>query len=414
MLNGKPQTKTKTKNKIMKNVNRFCSTLLFSMIVALIPMAFGVNPMVAIVLSYIGVEIVSLVAPIGVIGADVYSDTVLLAARAFIKDQNNKKFQLRPEYTRIVDTFMKDREYTIPSLSNLRSATTRATDAMYLKTKDFTVGSSKACTVVGEQSGSGKVTLSWATKTVKIATSFKQHAGNEVAQAMALANDLYNAEKSLFFGASGLDAALLAYLDTNKSGVNAGGSGSFDATNDIMAIATANVDDFYNLVTADMQMNNYNPMFNDIHNTMWTAKQRRYVNQGGGNSTNLAFQFAGFDFHASNLIVPATIGSNAYSSVHYVVPDGGVALLDWNDPLNRAGAAIGDKEWSTYQSILMPGLTLDLFKLKACADTSADGGGTQDLTENWELSLNYALAKQPTATGTPIFKYGTLETTFVS
>jgi hypothetical protein len=348
--------------------------------------------------------------------ANVYSDTVLQTARAFIKDPNNKKFQLRPEFTRIADVFMKDREFTLPNLAELRSATTRATEALYLKKKDFTVGSAKDCAPAGEQSGSSKVTLSWSTKTVKIKTSYKQHAGNEVAQARALANDLYNAEVSLFFGASGLDAALLAYLDANKSGVNNGGSGSFDTTNDIMAVAAANVDDFYNLVYADMLKNNYNPMFSDIHDTMWTAKQRRYVNQGAGNSTNLAFQFAGFEFNPSNLISPGTIGSNPYASIHYIVPEQGVAILDWNDPLNRQGAVIGDKEWSTYQSILMPGLTLDLFKLKACADTTDDGGGTQDLTENWELSLNYALAKQPvpTADETPIFKYGTLINSFVS
>jgi len=398
----------------MKNINKLFNTFLYAMVLSLVPTYLGANPILSLVGSYAFVEVTSLLMPVGVLGADVYADTVLQAARAFIKDQNNKKFQLRPEYTRIVEIFMKDREFTIPNLAAIRKADTQTTTAMYLKKKDFTVGSSKDCAVTGEQSGSAKVDLTWVTKTVKIATSFKQHAGNEVSQARALANDLYNAEVSLFFGASGLDAALLTYLETNKSGVNNGGSGSFDATNDIMAIATANIDDFYNLVTADMQMNNYNPMFLEAHDTMWTAKQRKYVNQGAGNSTNTAFQFAGFEFYASNLITTGTIGSNAYTSIHYIVPEQGVAILDWNDPLNVAGATLGDKEWSTYQSILMPGLTLDLYKIKACADTSANGGGTQDLTENWELSLNYALAKQPVVSGTPIFKYGTLATTFVS
>ncbi len=393
---------------------KLTNTLLYALVLSMVPMHLGANPLAAVAGSLVFVELMSFVVPVGVLGANVYADTVLQTARAFIKDENNKKFQLRPEFTRIADTFLKDREFTLPNLATLRSSTTRATDALYLKKKDFTIGSTKDCAPAGEQSGSSKVTLDWQTKTVKIKTSFKQHAGNEVAQARALANDLYNAEVSLFFGANGLDADLLAFLETNKSGVNAGGSGSFDVANDIMAISTANVDDFYNLVYADMNKNNYNPTFNDIHDTMWTAKQRRYVNQGAGNATNLAFQFAGFDFHPSNLILPGTIGSNAYNSIHYIVPDMGVALIDWNDPLNVSGAVSGEKSWSTYQSILMPGLTLDLFKVTACADTSGDGGGTQDLTENWELSLNYAAAKQPTLTGSPIFKYGTLVTDFVS
>lgn len=343
--------------------------------------------------------------------ANVYTDTVLQAARAFIKDENNKKFELRPNFTRLIDIFMKDREYSLPSLAALRSATTRATEALYLKKKDFTVGSTKSCTPTGEQSGSDKVSLTWNTKKVTIYTSFKQHAGNEVAQARALANDLYNAEVSLWFGANGVDASLLTYLETNKSGVNLGGSGTFDATNDIMAISKNKENFFYNLLTADMLKNNYNPTFLEAHDTMWTAAQRQYVNQGAGNSTNTAFQFAGFEFFPSNLINPGTIGENDYDSIHYVVPTQGVAILDWNDPLNRQGAVAGEREWATYESILMPGVTFDLFKLKTCADTSSSGGSTQDLTEVWEMAFNYSLAKQPVATAdeTPIFKYGVLE-----
>ena len=398
---------------MIKLISKIATTLVLALFISA---AFAGDASMVIPAA-LGLEILSLMVPMGVVGADVYADTVLQAARAFIKDQNNKKFQLRPQTTRLIDIFMKDREYTLPSLSSLRSATTRATEALYLKKKAFTIGTSKSCEPTGEQSGSAKVSLTWNTKNVKIYTSFKQHAGNLVDQARALANDLYNAEVSLWTGASGVDAALLTYLESNKSGVNAGGSGTFDATNDIMAINLSSRDDFYNLVTADMQMNNYNPIFLEAHNTMWTAAQRKYVNQGAGNSTNTQFQFAGFEFFPSNLITPGVIGSNTYDSVHYIVPSEGVAILDWNDPINRAGKVSGNKSWGTFQSILMPGITFDLFKISDCADTSSDGGGTQDYTEVWELSFNYALAKQPVAGAgeTPIFKYGIMnDSTFAS
>lgn len=403
----------------MKNIFKsFTNTLLFAAIIAsVMVVAYGANPAIALVASYIGVELFSLIAPKGVVGADVYADTVLQAARAFLKDENNKKFQLRPNFTKILNVFLKDREYTIPALSSIKQATTQTTTAMYLKRKDFTISTSKTCEPTGEQSGSGKVDLTWVQKGFKIYTSFKQHAGNEVNMGRALANDLYNAEASFWTRSSGIDAALLTYLEANKSGVNNGSSGTFDSANDIMWVSNANKNRFYNLVTADMQMNNYMPIYNEVHNTAWTAEQQYYINQGAGNSVNTQFQFAGFEFMPSNLITPGTIGSNTYGSIHYIVPDGGVAILDWNDPLNRAGKVSGNKSWGTFQSIFHPEFTFDLFKVSDCADTTSDGGATQDYTEVWEFTLNYALAKQPISVSTEeaIFKYGIADdSTFVS
>lgn len=392
----------------MKNIIfKFANTLLYALCIAMIPMAMGAQPLFAILGSYAGVELLSTVVPRMVIGADVYSDTVLQAARAFIKDEANKKFQLRPTFTNLLGIFEKDRDYSIPNLAALRMADTQTTTAMYLKKKTFTVGTAKDCAPSGEQSGSAKVDLTWATKNVVIKTNWKQHAGNEVSMARAFANDLYNAEVSLW---TSVDSALLTYLEANKSGVNDGTSGTFNSTYDLMEITNTNSQYLYNLVTADMQMNDYNPEFLEAHDTMWTAQQRKYINQGAGNSTNTQFQFAGFEFFPSNLIIPGVIGGGTYTSIHYYIPTGGVAILDWNDPLNRAGKVIGDKAWGTYQSLIHPGFTFDLLKTTACADTSADGGGTQDYVETWELSLNYALAKQPvpTADETPIFKYGVL------
>lgn len=397
------------KNPINKLLTAFCNTFLYALAMATVLIgATGIDPVHAMIGSYVTVELVSPFIPMGVMGADAYSDTVLQAARAFIKDENNKKFQLRPTFTNILDVFKRDREYSIPNLAALRMADTQTTTAMYLKKKDFTIGTAKDCAPSGETSGSAKVDLTWATKTIKIVTNYKQHAGNEVSMARALANDLYNAEVSLW---TSVDSALLTYLEANKSGVNAGGSGTFLAgSTDIMEITNTNKQYFYNLVTADMQKNNYSPSFLEVHDTMWTAEQRKYINQGAGNSVNTQFQFAGFEFFPSNLITPGVIGNGTYTSVHYIIPSGGVAILDWNDPLNRNGKQIGYQSWGTFQSLLHPEFTLDLFKVTACGDTSSSGGGTQDYTETWELAFNYALAKQPvpTANETPIFKYGVL------
>ncbi len=339
--------------------------------------------------------------------ADVYSDTVLQTARAFIADEKNKKFQTRPVITQVIDVFMKDREYTVPNLAAIKQATTQATHAMYLNRKAFTIGTTKSCTPSGEQSGSTSVEVDWTLRNFVVKSNFTQHQGNEVGQLMAMANDMWNGEISLW---SAIDQILLDYLESNKSGVNAGASGTFNAAEDIMWITNANKSFFYNLVSADMQMNNFNPMYLDLFNTAWEAERQKWLNQGSGNSTNTAFQFDGFQFFKSNLLSgDQDLGNGDSQSIHYVVPEGGVAVLDWNDPLNRGGKVSGNTTWTTMRSILRPEFTFDVLHTTGCADTSTSGGKTQDFTETWEFSLNFATAKQPLASGTPIFKYGVLD-----
>lgn len=380
------------------------------MLASVVAPAFGadVAPVATIIGS--GLALASHFVPSGVLGANTYSDTTLQAARAFIKADNNKKFNLKPTLSNILPVFMKGREFTIPELNKIRSADTQTTSALYLKKGSFSTGTSKSCSPSGATAGSGKVDLTWATVNVVVKVSKKQHFGNQVGVDMALANNLYNAEQALWLE---LDTTLLAYLEANKSGVNLGGSAafdgnSFDSVHDIMPIEQAHKSTFYNLVQADMMKNNYNPTYLHVHDTMWLADRNYYGAQGPANSTNTAFQFTGIEDYASNLITPGLIGGTTYESLHYFVPEGGVVLLDWNDPLNRAGEKQGDKAWFTMQSILRPEFTFDVFKTTACADTTADGGSTQDAVDTYEISLNYAIAKQPieTANETPIFKYG--------
>lgn len=382
----------------MRFIKSFLNTLFFSVCLAV---AFTGGGVANILLFYVGVEVLSLLTGAmggGVLGANDYVDTVLQTARAFIKDENNRKFELRPNFTNLIDMFLRDREYTMPSLSAIRQAETQATNALYINKKDFVVGTAKSCNKVGGTSGSSTVPLTWQTLCVGIRHSFKCFAGNEVSSARAFANDIYNAEVSLF---EQLDQNALDYLEANHSTVNAAGALS---AGDIRDVAQADKLFFYNCVSAEMRQNNYAPIYLDGHDTGFTKVQQQYINQGAGNSVNTQFQFGGFDFFPSNLITPPA----GYESLHYIVPTGGVAVLDWNDPLNRSNASIGDKRWFTMQSLLRPEFTLDVYRTDDCADTSGDGGGTQDLVTTWEIALNYAFAAQPvpTAGETPIFKYG--------
>jgi hypothetical protein len=339
--------------------------------------------------------------------ANTYAATVLLEARQWLNDNYNKKFEERKTLTQILPVFI-DGQKAIPKLDQIRKANTQATKVEYLTRKAFTMGSSKSCSPSGETGASGIAELTWSTKNFVIKHQKKKYDGNDLDAARGLAYDLFEAEKSFWFGATGIDAALLAYLEANRTQVNVNSDGAghntWDGTpNFFMDVANADRNRFYNWLDAEMARNNYEAPYFDIHDTMWMSDVDFYASQGTANSTNTAFQFDGFKRQKSNLIVP----SGYYNSTHYIIPEGGVAMLDWNDPQNVRGEISGDRQWTTYQSKFFPEFTFDLFILNSCADTTADGGYTQDSVVNMEFTLNYSITGQPfsVANESAIYKY---------
>jgi hypothetical protein len=320
--------------------------------------------------------------------ADVYSATVLQDARAWLKSESNKKFELRPVKTSILPAFLRDRQFTIPNLADIKKATTQTTTAMYFTKKDFTINTSKSNTPSGEKSGTASTDLTWAVKGFTIDLPSKQYDGNEVARQQGFAMSLYNAERTFW---AAFDETLLAYLIANKSTVtNASGGGS--SSSGVFTINYAERDEFYNILDAHMAMNDFGGEILDVHDTYWKKFVRHYSAQGGANSTNLSYQFDGFTTYSSNKIIPAS----SELSNHYVIPLNGVAIIDWNESANQRGDKLNDGSYlGTYQSLFYPELTFDLFVKSAWGSTGADGGSVQDKTETFEFSLNYALTTQP-------------------
>lgn len=343
--------------------------------------------------------------------------TKLLEARAAITDTNNKKFELKSNRTNITEGFLKYSDQAFPNLAELRSSTKRATKATYISRTDFSLGSAKSCSPSGTAASSAIVALEWLQKTFTVQVSEKVHFGNEITAQTALQSALFQAEiNALWKGSTGVDAALAAFLNTNRTQVNATSDGSgqstWDSVNYISKFAAADKDDFYTYLAGEMELNGYDPMYQEFCDTMWAAAQTRIIKaQGAGNDTNTAYQFDGsFETSRSNLITKDTY----YQSKHFIVPTGGVSMVTWNDPLNRKLNGTPQDNatgvYGLYESILYPGVYFDTFSKKSCADTTAAGGDVQDQTWDIEMTLNYAPAVMPMSESglTPIFKVGIL------
>ena len=322
-----------------------------------------------------------------------YASSALLAARAIQKEKYYWKFEGRPENSMLMDLFVKNRDLMFPDLADIRQADTQTTTMIYPVKVLRTIGDAKSCTPTGTYEDSATVDLTWYTKTAEVIISEKRHKGNELKMQETLARELLDAEIDLFKnGAASMEVALLAYLEANRTQSATNGHFTFDTVNYNFDCANADLANFYNYLLDDMQMNNYAGKFLDAYNTTWGGYTRQQVNQGQANATNTQFQYQNpFDFMGfpSNLITNGT----SDLSTHYIIPEGGVTILDWNEPINRKPHTSGDLSWGTYQSRLIPGVTLDVFMKTACADTTLTGGSTQDFVHIYELAYNYAIAK---------------------
>jgi hypothetical protein len=341
--------------------------------------------------------------------ANTYASSVLLEARAKLAGFPQEKFEQRKNLSKITPVFLEGQNM-IPDLAAIKEAKTQETKIEYLKATDATLITTKSCAPSGEVGGSGIATVSWNQLGFVAKSNSKQHDGNEYKQAEALSNLLFQLEADFWWkSGTSMEALQYAYLEANRTTVNAISTSGVSRNDWVGAAAytvdvtNANRDEFYNLALSDMQLNNYSGMINDVFNTGWGQDQRFWAAQGAGNSTNTQFQYQSgmFKYAPSNLIVP----SGYYNSVHYLIPEGGVAMITWNDPQNRRRKVSGSNEWTTMQSRFFPGVTFDVFITEACADTTDDGGGKQDLVATYEIVCNYAFVKQPMTTGTPIFKY---------
>ena len=343
--------------------------------------------------------------------ADTYSSTVLQAAREWQFETMLKKFEERRDFSNVYKPFFDGQRF-IEDYAEKMASLNQTQTIMYLTKPSISITSDKTCTPDGDLGASASVNLSWSKKVATVKVRTKQHENNELKMGRALANLLFSAESAMWTESSGMEAAFVSWLDTNRTYVNAISTGTVSentwsgAPLYTVDVAYADRVNFWNYAVHDMELNNYGGKIWDIANTFAGTDRTFYSNQGDANSTNYEFQFnmpSQLEFVKSNKIQP----SGYVKDIHYLIPEGGVAALFYNEQMNREGRVSSDKEWSILESMIHPGIYYDLFTYETCTDTTSHGGDKQDLVINYELTLNYALTKQPlsTANETTIFKY---------
>lgn len=337
-----------------------------------------------------------------------YAASVLTEAQLIL----NERFaspEKRMKSPGVFGAFRKNTDIAIPNVGDLRTKEERPEKGYFFNRTKRSLLTSRTHNHTGAVADSTEVSFSWATYGDKCQTSLKRSDNNVFSDAAILANELENMFKNIY---EGIDSAALAYLGTNKSTVNAATkNGVFDATNDVFEIATANIARFIQHAKSMLRQNYHTGMADAILDPVLYLEAEHYLNQGAGNSTNLAYQ--------------ASLGANLWEAIGltdanyplgsgYFIPEGTIGVVDWIPRQNRQGKGDFDSVLGGFGSIVDPisGMTFAVHSYAQRADTSSAGGDTQDEVQEWEISVDLSFNKAPlTAAGeTTIFEVGIIDT----
>lgn len=204
-----------------------------------------------------------------------------------------------------------------------------------------------------------------------------------------------------------LDTDLVAFLESEKTAVNASPLFGGIGIGDVVSVTDAQKEEFYKSIPAIMRRNDLSgTRVIDIANTEAQIMYDFLARQGAGNDVNTSYQISNFAPYRSNRVAPAA----GQQELHYLVPEGHLGLLDWLPYEFRANARLSESDgWTTVVDPLM-GLTWGLRYKSKCADLSATVGGISDQTaalqDMFEFSIDLApLTSYSSDTSSAIFKY---------
>jgi hypothetical protein len=286
-------------------------------------------------------------------------------------------------------TFLADTAITLPGYQTLideRKSADRTVSVVVGEAFNPVVTDTRTCTPSADEMTSAYVTPYWDTVETSFFMNAAQNEDNYVSYADQFARQMTGVAR-VFLNTN--DAACVAHLAANLSGVNNAEDNPYAVVADYMQVAAAENFNFFNEYGSIAMANTLPPLgHNVIGSPRLMSIVRGYQNQGGGNALNTAFQFAGYNFSYTNNIATAS-GDMA---VLYTAPVGSLAFLTWIDPDCRIGSKIGDERIWTTMFIPQLGHEVGVYYTAACEDRSnVKTGFERTKVDVWEFSYDYTI-----------------------
>lgn len=312
----------------------------------------------------------------------------LLTAQQILKDKYAKP-EMRMKPAPAFGLLTSNDSILMVGAETLRTREDRAIEAHLLKRTKRSAGSARAYNHTGTLDDSQKITLTWTTKSDKFAISLKLLDKSLFDFNTVLANKLEQACMNIL---EDKETEAIAYLKAQKATTNPTLKGAtWNDTLDAVEIDAANAVTFYQRLKSAMNQNYFSGQLDVISDPLMQIAANYQAAQGGGNATNLSFQFAGMNITESIELAD----SNYPSGIVLAMPAGSVAALNWIPKQNRQG-------WGDYNSYVggygvfnFMGHQFALHGYAQRADSSASNGDVQDVQMEFELSCDTSFNKAP-------------------
>lgn len=334
-----------------------------------------------------------------------YSQAVLAKGQAWVSAKNQAPEQRRKMPT-VFELALKNQDVSIPNAAALRTSPLRPVDINYYTDITPGAGTTKAALHTGTYGDNAKVNLVYVSH-VEVFSLPRKMGANSIDTYQQRFNNLYEMKwKNL---RTRHDDSALAYLIAQRSQLSkalmdpqiaSAGAGNWNEVT--YALEVANVDKklFIQRVKSFMMARKYPGTLDIISDLQVAALVEFFRAQGPSNETNLGFQYSGTNIATTQDQISADYPNGALLAL----PQGLFAGLNWNERLNREGVDGGRTDsigiLGTIADPFGSGAVADISMYTKRSDTSADtsNGSTQDVVDEYELTLTIAYALPPLST----------------
>ena len=324
-----------------------------------------------------------------------FSPSNLVKAQAILK-KNFSEPEMRKKQSAVLGLALKNNDVLIPSHKVLRTREDRTVEAAINKRSVRNAATARTALHTGNRGDSLIVTPSWNQFVDTFSMSVDQMENNIFSFDEAFAAEIRNACINLH---EAIETAGVDYLVAQRTQVNGASQvGSFNGTHHSFEISADNRERFYQNAKSMMRQNKYSGMFDVVASPKTYVDAEFYLNQGNSNAVNTGFQFAGL-----NIIESIELEDSNYDGgISLVLPENTFGALTWIPGKNRRGWGDGElNEVGRFMSMPDPfgsGLDFAMSVYAKREDSSGSNGSVQDVTLQFEISVDVAWLLAPLST----------------
>lgn len=312
----------------------------------------------------------------------------LLTAQTMVADRY-KQPEMRMKPAPAFTLLTSNENFLIVGAETLKTRDDRAIEAHLLSRTKRSAGSARAHNHTGTIDDSQKVTLTWTTKSDKFAISLKLLDKSVFDFNTVLANKFEQACMNIL---EDKETEAIAYLRSARATQQPTLKvATFNADNDAIEIDANKATKAVAAIKSVLRQNYFGGQIDAIVDSNLQVLFDEIAAQGQNNGTNTAYQFPGFRYVESVELTDA----NYADGIALAMPQGGAAALNWIPKQNRDG-------WGDYMSAVggygtfnFMGYTFAVHGYAGRADTSGSNGDKQDVTMEFEVSLDTSFNVAP-------------------